>query len=140
MGMDEKKLPLKEIPAIITNPQNGQKYSRGKFLGKGGFARCYEMIDINTKQVFAGKIVPKTMLMKPHQRDKMTQEIDIHRSLSHPHVVRLDGYFEDSDNVYVLLELCARRSLMELHKRRKAVTEPEARYFTYQVFLYGCSE
>lgn len=39
----------------------------------------------------------------------MTQEIEIHRSLSHPHVVRLDGFFEDSDNVYVLLELCSRR-------------------------------
>lgn len=25
------------------------------------------------------------------------------------------------------------RSLMELHKRRKAVTDPEARYFTMQV-------
>lgn len=28
-----------------------------------------------------------------------------------------------------------RRSLMELHKRRKAVTEPETRYFMKQILL-----
>lgn len=63
----------------------------------------------------------------------MAQEIDIHRKLSHPHIVRMEDYFEDNDNVYILLELCPRRSLMELHKRRRQVTEPEARYFTAQV-------
>lgn len=63
----------------------------------------------------------------------MAQEIEIHTSLSHPHVVKVEGSFDDEDNVYVLLELCARKSLMELHKRRKAVTEPEARYFVNQV-------
>jgi len=63
----------------------------------------------------------------------MTQEVQIQQSLSHPHVVKMEGFFEDSDNVYILLELCSRRSLMELHKRRRAVTEPEARYFTHHV-------
>jgi len=122
-------------------------------LGKGGFARCYELTDESTKTVYAGKVVAKVLLMKKHQKDKvgtsmvavlsslsdliwgfqMAQEVQIHRTLSHPHVVRLDGCFEDNENVYVLLELCARRSLMELHKRRRAVTEPEARYFLHQV-------
>ena len=41
------------------------------------------------------------------------------------------------DFVYIILELCRRRSLMELHKRRKAVTEPESRYFLNQI-LEGC--
>lgn len=65
----------------------------------------------------------------------MMQEVSIHRRLSHPHVVKMEGCFEDADNVYVLLELCERRSLMELHKRRRAVTEPEARYFIHQIVL-----
>ena len=63
----------------------------------------------------------------------MKQEVQIQKMLSHPNVVKMEGFFEDEDNVYILLELCSRRSLMELHKRRRAVTEPEARYFTHQV-------
>ncbi|VDO26148.1 unnamed protein product [Haemonchus placei] len=127
------KAPLKEVPERIVDKERGITYIRGKFLGKGGFARCYELTNAATNEVFAGKIVSKTLLMKPYQREKMTQEVHIHRNLSHPHVVQLYNFFEDHDNVYITLELCARRSLMELHKRRRSVTEPEARYFTHQV-------
>lgn len=61
---------------------------------QGGFAHCYELIDMDTNEIFAGKIVPKTMLAKPHQRDKMTMEIEIHRSLNHKHIVGFHGFFE----------------------------------------------
>ena len=66
---------------------------------------------------------------------QMTMEIEIHRSLSHNHVVGFYGFFEDRNHVYILLELCRRRSLMELHKRRKALTEPEVRYYLKQTLL-----
>lgn len=66
---------------------------------------------------------------------QMTMEIEIHRSLSHNHVVGFYGFFEDRNHVYILLELCRRRSLMELHKRRKALTEPEVRYYLNQTLL-----
>ena len=66
---------------------------------------------------------------------QMTMEIEIHRSLSHNHVVGFYGFFEDKNHVYILLELCRRRSLMELHKRRKALTEPEVRYYLNQTLL-----
>ncbi|XP_071547692.1 serine/threonine-protein kinase PLK1 [Panulirus ornatus] len=123
----------KEIPEIIVDSSTGKKYQRGKFLGKGGFAKCYELTDMKTKEIFAGKIVAKSLLVKPHQKEKMSQEISIHRSLRDKHVVGFHGFFEDSDFVYIILELCRRRSLMELHKRRKAITEPETRYFLKQI-------
>jgi polo-like kinase 1 len=120
---------------IVSDDKTGKRYRKGKFLGKGGFAKCYELIDTVTNVVYAGKIVQKSMLSKPHQRDKMAMEIEVHKSLDHKHVVKFIGFFEDKDNIYVLLELCRRRSLMELHKRRKALTEPEVRYLMYQILL-----
>lgn len=130
-----EEMRKENIPDMIINPGNGKRYLKGRFLGKGGFAKCYELQDIDTKEVFAGKIVSKNLLVKQHQKDKMTQEISIHRDVSYKHIVRFHCFFEDSDFVYILLELCRRRSMMELHKRRKAVTEPEARYFVKQVIL-----
>ena len=35
------------------------KYERGKFLGKGGFAKCYEMKRIDNGRIFAAKIFDK---------------------------------------------------------------------------------
>lgn len=127
-----------EIPDIVVDPtRSAKRYERGRFLGKGGFAKCYELKDLTTGEIFAGKIVPKSLLVKQHQREKMAQEISLHKTLANPYVVKLYSFFEDNNFVYIILELCRRRSLMELHKRRKAVTEPETRYFMHQI-LVGC--
>ena len=123
------------IPDIVIDPSTGNRYMKGKFLGKGGFARCYELTEMNSKEIFAGKIVSKQLLTKPHQKEKMTQEIAIHRAVHHQHIVEFYSFFEDDQNVYIILELCRRRSLMEMHKRRKAITEPETRYFMRQIVL-----
>lgn len=123
------------IPDVVIDPSTGNRYMKGKFLGKGGFARCYELTEMNTKEVFAGKIVSKQLLTKQHQKEKMTQEIAIHRAVHHQHIVEFYSFFEDDQNVYIILELCRRRSLMEMHKRRKAITEQETRYFMRQIVL-----
>ncbi|XP_076355007.1 serine/threonine-protein kinase PLK1-like isoform X1 [Tachypleus tridentatus] len=124
---------VKEISDVVIDCVNKKRYIKGRFLGKGGFAKCYELMDMETKEVFAGKIVPKAMLSKQHQKEKITQEIAIHRSLNHKNIVGFQGYFEDTNYVYIVLELCRRRSLMEMHKRRKVITEPETRYFMQQI-------
>lgn len=38
---------------------------------QGGFAKCYELLDLNTNKVYAGKIISKQRLTKPHQRQKV---------------------------------------------------------------------
>lgn len=142
---DYAKIP-RELDQYIVDPTTKKRYLRGRFLGKGGFAKCYELTDMETKEIFAGKIISKTMLTKPHQKEKMSMEIAIHRSVgqkravhseTHKQIVGFHGFFEDSDYIYILLELCRRRSMMELHKRRKALTEPEVRYFMKQI-VEGC--
>ncbi|XP_065184611.1 serine/threonine-protein kinase PLK1-like [Sycon ciliatum] len=118
---------------IIVDSRTKRKYRQGRFLGRGGFAKCYELTDQETNQVYAGKIVDKTSLTKQHHRDKLTMEIKVHRSVKHQHIVDFVDCFEDSNNVYIILELCRSKSMKELHKRRKTLTEPETRYFMKQI-------
>lgn len=125
----------KDLPEIVLDKKSKKEYVRGKFLGKGGFAKCYELTDKATNTIYAGKVVSKALLVKSHQKEKMAQEIQIHRSLNHKHIVGFHSYFEDEKNVYIILELCNRRSLMEMHRRRKTLTEAEARYFLHQILL-----
>jgi len=49
------------------------------------------------------------MIVRFQNFQQMAQEISIHRGLSHKHIVKFVSYFEDDDNVYILLELCAKR-------------------------------
>ena len=41
------------------------------FASQGGFARCYELTDMETNKVYAGKIVAKSLLTKSHQKEKV---------------------------------------------------------------------
>ncbi|EDW44190.1 serine/threonine-protein kinase polo [Drosophila sechellia] len=122
-----------DIPDRLVDINQRKTYKRMRFFGKGGFAKCYEIIDVETDDVFAGKIVSKKLMIKHNQKEKTAQEITIHRSLNHPNIVKFHNYFEDSQNIYIVLELCKKRSMMELHKRRKSITEFECRYYIYQI-------
>uniref|UniRef100_A0A4W6DWL2 Serine/threonine-protein kinase PLK3 n=1 Tax=Lates calcarifer TaxID=8187 RepID=A0A4W6DWL2_LATCA len=102
-------------------------------LLKGGFARCYEMTDLSTNKMYAVKVIPQSRVSKPHQRDKITNEIELHKTLSHKHVVKFSHHFEDQENIYIFLELCSRKSLAHIWKARHTLTEPEVRYYLRQI-------
>jgi serine/threonine protein kinase len=74
----------------------------------GCFAKCYEITVTKTGNVYAGKIVSKRLMTKLDYKDKLTQEIAIHRSLNHKNVVGFHRFFEDNQNVYIVLDLCRR--------------------------------
>lgn len=54
---------------------------------------------MKTRQVWAAKIVPKNTLTKSRAKQKLMNEIKIHRSLDHQFVVKFERFFEDAENV-----------------------------------------
>ena len=110
-----------------------KKYSKGKFLGKGGFAKCYEFVNLENKKISAAKIVAKSSLTKHRAKQKLMSEIKIHRSLHHEGIVGFEHFFEDSENVYILLEMCSNQTLNELIRRRKKLTELEVQCYLVQI-------
>ncbi|CAM9279186.1 unnamed protein product [Ectocarpus sp. 13 AM-2016] len=105
------------------------RFRKGRLLGKGGFAHCYKVTCVETARPYAMKIVPKSTLVKSRARQKLQTEIKIHRTLQHPRVVRFEMFFEDRENVYILLELCANH----LIRKTKRFTEDEARRYMLQI-------
>lgn len=110
-----------------------RRYTKGRFLGKGGFAKCYEMTSNDSQKVYAAKVVSKSSLAKSRARQKLMSEVKIHSSLHHSGVVRFEQFFEDAENIYMLLELCANQTLSELIKRRRRLTELETKCYAVQL-------
>ena len=109
------------------------KYERGKFLGKGGFAKCYEMKRVDNGRIFAAKVFDKKGLSNGRSKKKLINEIKIHKKLNNPNIVGFEKFFEDKDNVYILLELCSNQTLNELVKRRKRLGELEVQCYSLQI-------
>ena len=51
------------------------KYMRGKLLGKGGFAKVYQVTSLDTNKIYAAKIVPKANLVKNRARQKVSHVV-----------------------------------------------------------------
>lgn len=108
-----------EVPTVViieereTKGRDGilRKYIRGKFLGKGAYSTCYELINMDTRLVAAAKIMAKINLIKSRAKAKLWGEIKIHRALHHKNIIQFLHVFEDQDNVYLLLELCSNQVL-----------------------------
>jgi polo-like kinase 1 len=47
-----------------TGETSVRRYIKGKFLGKGGFAKCYEFTSQETGQINAAKVILKASLTK----------------------------------------------------------------------------
>ncbi|KAH9478186.1 Serine/threonine-protein kinase plo1 [Psilocybe cubensis] len=119
-------------PKVISDKTGRLQFDRVGFLGEGGFARVYEVKDQRGSRL-ACKVVTKASLKTKKAKTKLYAEIKIHRSLEHPNIVHFQECFEDSDNVYMTLELCPSGSLMDMLRRRRRFTEPESRFFMVQL-------
>jgi len=127
-------------PIIIQekiSKKNGEvmirKYARGKVLGRGGFATCYEITDLEQNKQYAAKIVSKSSLTKKRALEKLLAEIKIHKSLHHENIVQYERVFEDKENVYIILEICPNQTLKELLKKRKRISELECVLYMTQI-------
>ena len=117
----------------VTGDIQIRKYIKGRVLGKGGFAKCYEFINTETKKITAAKVIPKKSLVKSRAKQKLISEIKIHKSLHHQNIVHFEHYFEDTENVYLLIEICTNQTLNELLKRRKKLSELEVQCYAIQI-------
>ncbi len=65
------------------------------------------------------KVLDKVKLEKEKLTTRMINEISLHRSLKCPHIVELHHYFEDDQNIYMLLEYCDGNELFQEVKQKQ---------------------
>lgn len=97
-----------EPPLIITRDRGntGSLLHRGALLGEGGFARVYGATEATDGTAKALKVISKEQLKTTKNRGKLFAEIKLHQAMSHQSIVRFEECFEDSINVYMVLEIC----------------------------------
>ena len=109
------------------------RYYKGRLLGKGGFGKCFELTCTDNNKIYACKIIDKYQLKELKDKKKIIREIKIHKSLNHPNIVGFEHFFEDKNNIYILLEMCANNTLRDLIKKRKYLTELEVQCYMVQL-------
>ncbi|XP_071087123.1 serine/threonine-protein kinase PLK4-like isoform X1 [Haliotis cracherodii] len=111
-----------------------EDYQVLNLLGKGGFACVYRARSNKTGQEVAIKMIDKKLMKAANMVVRVRKEVEIHSRLKHPAVLELYNYFEDSNYVYLVLEICHNGELQRYLKTNcKVLTEDEARHFMKQI-------
>ncbi|CAD8109428.1 unnamed protein product [Paramecium primaurelia] len=104
-------------------------------LGRGSYGQVKLVKDRQNGQLYAMKILNKKRIFEYWSIENLKREIKIQRRLVHPHIVRLYHYFEDKENVYLILELAENGSLFLYIRKRKRLPEKEAFVYFFQTCL-----
>lgn len=111
-----------------------EDYEVGHFLGKGGFATVHKAKCKKTGLDVAIKMIDKALMRAAGMVNRVKQEVAIHSRLKHPAVLELYTFFEDSNYVYLVLELCHSGELQRyLKKNNRILSEDEASHILSQV-------
>ncbi|KAJ1979777.1 Cell cycle serine/threonine-protein kinase cdc5/MSD2 [Dimargaris cristalligena] len=121
------------LPSVFKDKKLLSEYRPQKFIGAGAFGRVYSVVN-DRGDWYACKVLEKQSFKNLQYRKRLLIEIETLRKLpGHPHIVGFVQCFEDASFVYIVMELCSSKSLDAVFKSRKFVSEPEVRYFMYQL-------
>ena len=118
---------------------------RHELIGRGGFGNVYRAT-LTTGAPAAIKVLDLKDIMARdarHTEEWLQREVEVHRQLSHPHVLRLLGDQRDDEwHMTLVLELCRGPTLLQLLTARGALLEPDGRRVCAQLadalsYLHG---
>lgn len=102
-------------------------------LGVGSFGKVKLCAHARTLDVFACKVLEKTIVRERVLNLQVQKEIDIMRSLRHPNCVSLFNVLSTSSKVFIVMELVTGGELFDEIVRHRRLSEPYARFYFQQL-------
>ncbi|KAJ3593276.1 hypothetical protein NHX12_005611 [Muraenolepis orangiensis] len=114
-------------------PPQLEDYILTERLGSGTYATVYKAYSKgDSRDAVAVKVVAKKSLNKTSMENLLT-EIEILKTVRHPHIVQLKDFQWDSENIYLILEWCSGGDLSRFIRSRRLLPERVARRFLQQI-------
>jgi serine/threonine protein kinase len=105
----------------------------GRMLGRGKFGIVYLVKEKTTGYVLALKVMEKNRFPDSDSRSHINEELQIHKYLNHPNIVKMFGYFYDDKRIYIMLEYVSNGDMFTYLKNKKKLSETETRRFVFQL-------
>lgn len=114
-----------------------EQYEIGEKLGAGHYATVYKCVHRAKNTIHAVKVIDKKKTTTKQVGD-MLGEVAILKDLEHKNCLKLDGFFEEADTVYVVLQIVTGGELFQRICKERHFSEKSAANMTAQI-LNGLS-
>ncbi|KEQ70892.1 Pkinase-domain-containing protein [Aureobasidium namibiae CBS 147.97] len=131
-----------EKPKATSNPvrETKGKYTLQDFtinrtLGTGSFGRVHLVQSKHNQRFYAVKVLKKQQVVKMKQVEHTNDERRMLQKVKHPFLITLWGTFQDSKNLYMVMDFIEGGELFSLLRKSQRFPNPVAKFYAAEVTL-----
>ncbi|KAJ7125300.1 kinase-like protein [Mycena epipterygia] len=136
MDVVEEERPLG--PKLIRRPRGVYRLSDfiiQRTLGTGSFGRVHLVRSKHNLRFYAIKVLNKERVVKMKQVEHTNNEQRMLECVQHPFIINLWGYFQDTANLYMVMDFVPGGELFTLLRRSNRFPDPVAKFYAAEVGL-----
>lgn len=123
-----------------TTPQKRGRYGMSDFiihrtLGTGSFGRVHLARSKHNMRYYAIKVLAKEKVYRMKQVEHTNSERAMLARVQHPFIVNLWGTFQDSQNLYMIMDFVPGGELFTLLRKSQRFPNPVAKFYAAEVAL-----
>ena len=126
-------------------PLNLARVTKGKYsltdftiqrtLGTGSFGRVHLVQSKHNQRFYAVKVLKKAQVVKMKQVEHTNDERRMLQQVKHPFLITLWGTFQDSKNLYMVMDFVEGGELFSLLRKSQRFPNPVAKFYAAEVTL-----
>lgn len=110
-------------------------FSISRTLGTGSFGRVHLIQSKVNARFYAMKVLKKTEVIRLKQVEHTNNEKHILESVAHPFLVNMWGTFQDSNNLYMVMDYVPGGELFSVLRRSQRFPDHVAKFYAAEVIL-----
>jgi hypothetical protein len=128
-----------------SQPLNQTRVTKGKYsltdftiqrtLGTGSFGRVHLVQSKHNQRFYAVKVLKKAQVVKMKQVEHTNDERRMLQQVKHPFLITLWGTFQDSKNLYMVMDFVEGGELFSLLRKSQRFPNPVAKFYAAEVTL-----
>lgn len=137
---------LSQVTSQVPYPIPDTQYvTRGKYalhdfdimrtLGTGSFGRVHLVKSVHNNRFYAMKVLRKSQVVRMKQIAHLNDERRILKKVNFPFFIRLWGTFQDSSNIFMVMEYIEGGELFSLLRKSRRFPSPVAKFYASEVVL-----
>ena len=114
---------------------NKNSFEYIEIIGRGGFSKVWKVYDKRDKKVYALKQLSKVKIIDTHSESSVIAERDMLSKIYHPFIVNMHYSFQDSDHLYLVMDILTGGDLRYHFSKNKIFTEEQTKFLICCIIL-----
>ncbi|KIW73366.1 cAMP-dependent protein kinase type 2 [Phialophora macrospora] len=144
-GVNMNSAPVVSPTGGVVESKAVQRQTKGKYtltdfaiqrtLGTGSFGRVHLVQSKHNQRYYAIKVLKKAQVVKMKQIEHTNDERRMLQRVKHPFLITLWGTFQDSRNLYMVMDFIEGGELFSLLRKSQRFPNPVAKFYAAEVTL-----